>query len=991
MAPAKNGLAFVLSVTLLISVGFAIVVSVPSLPERPALWPDEPAFTIAPDPLLVFEPQGTDAEPFFVSRGPGYSLLLAPDRMVVNIPQTKAQPGHAVEMTIVDADSQAQGEALDPLDSKTNYLIGNDRSQWRTDVPNFGRVRFDDVYPGIDLVYYDSRRGARPAGPKTLEYDFVVAPGADPSMIRLGFSDVDGVAIDSDGDLLIETDRGRLRHSRPFVYQEIAGATTQVGGRYVLDQERLVSFELGTYDPEYALVIDPAVGSSFFGGDGLDTGEAIVVDQDGNIYVFGTAFGDHPTKPGSFNTMRSGASDCFFVKVSGEGEIVVSTLVGGNGSEECTGGAVDSHGNAAFTGFSDSTNYPQSPGSPPPPAGFNSILTIINPEGNDLQFSRITGGSGGEDGLAIELVEMDLTSTEPILIVGTTGRTISSDFDVTPNALMDEHGGGLFDAFGEAFLFTQDPTTGEFTLRDRSATYLGGPGEDIGGGIRFVDTLRDGNNIRIRALAGMTTSTAGLPSCCGDLNGGSDAYAGFYDFNLRLDGTQGTSWSTLVEDSRYIGGKGNERYEGDHWQIRRWTAAVSTNSTDLDTLPDAISPDYPGGPESMHVSWYSLANSTQKGGGPSGFLGATYLGTSGTDTAKSVRIDRNGCVVVVGSTTSPNFPVTEGAPQPEYGGGATDAVVTRMCDHGTRIDMSTYMGGPGADVANSVFIDSFDQLAVGGTAGAGFPTTPGAPQLEFGGGASDAFGAVINQTFVALDGLVNSAKFSQAEGGGISPQEIVTEFGVFVGPEVGVGLIFGQDGTALREIGGTQALVNDAATPMVSASRFQSSFVAPADLLTAKGAADNTATVQFIVDGDPSNTITVPVVPANPGLYTANAAGTGQGAILNPDFSVNGPNNPVPADGFFSLFGTGGGVVEPPCPDGEVGPSAEPLPRLQLPVRVLVDGVDAQVLFAGSAPQLVCGANQYVAIPTNDPSGPEVPVQVCVEEACSNIVTAAFE
>ena len=128
MAPAKNGLAFVLSVTLLISVGFAIVVSVPSLPERPALWPDEPAFTIAPDPLLVFEPQGTDAEPFFVSRGPGYSLLLAPDRMVVNIPQTKAQPGHAVEMTIVDADSQAQGEALDPLDSKTNYLIGNDRS-----------------------------------------------------------------------------------------------------------------------------------------------------------------------------------------------------------------------------------------------------------------------------------------------------------------------------------------------------------------------------------------------------------------------------------------------------------------------------------------------------------------------------------------------------------------------------------------------------------------------------------------------------------------------------------------------------------------------------------------------------------------------------------------------------------------------------------------------------------------------------------------------
>lgn len=130
---------------------------------------------------------------------------------------------------------------------------------------------------------------------------------------------------------------------------------------------------------------------------------------------------------------------------------------------------------------------------------------------------------------------------------------------------------------------------------------------------------------------------------------------------------------------------------------------------------------------------------------------------------------------------------------------------------------------------------------------------------------------------------------------------------------------------------------------------------------------------------------------ANPGLYTLDSSGTGQGAILNPDFSINGPGNPAPSGSFISVFGTGGGAVDPPCPDGEVGPSAEPLPRLQLPTRALVNGEETQVLFAGSAPQLVCGANQFVIDPAGNPAGSAVTVQVCVADACSNTVTAAFE
>lgn len=185
---------------------------------------------------------------------------------------------------------------------------------------------------------------------------------------------------------------------------------------------------------------------------------------------------------------------------------------------------------------------------------------------------------------------------------------------------------------------------------------------------------------------------------------------------------------------------------------------------------------------------------------------------------------------------------------------------------------------------------------------------------------------------------------------------------------------------------------------MISASKLQTSFVLdvepPVDFLrgtpaAAKGGAPDTVTIQFAVDGDPSNTVTLPLVPSNPGLFALDSSGSGQGAILNPDFSVNGPDNP--SSSFVIAYGTGGGDVEPDCPAATLAPGAEPLPRLQLPQRILVDGVEANVNYAGSAPGLICGVNQWNIIPTNNPSGPAVPIQVCSGDACSNIVTAAFE
>ena len=991
--------AYTLSVTLLISSGLAVVTWVSSLPERSALWPDEPPFTVAAvNPLLVFEPyEGQGGASFdFVSRGLGYSMLLGPDRMVMNVRGSERGRYGSVEMKLVGGNAEAEAQALEPLESKSNYLIGNDHSQWRTDVPNFGRVKFDDVYPGIDLVYYDSRRGGRPTQGKSLEYDFVVSPGADPSVIRLAFDGVEQVSVDPTGDLLLETPVRPMRHRKPFVYQEIAGVMRQVGGRYALDREKLVSFEVGAYNPDHTLIIDPTISATFFGGDEMDVGNDITIDNGANGYIVGTTFGGFPTTPGAFGTTPSGPSDCFVRKLESGSGTGYSTLIGGNGEEECTDAAVDSQGTLWFTGFTNGPDYPQVPVSPPPPGGFNTLLSALNGQGDDLLFSMVTGGSGGEDGLAIDLVELDLVSEPPLIVVAKTGRTFSTDFPVTPDALMREHGGGFFDGFGELCLFEYDIKTGDVIMRGRSATYTGGLGEDVGNGIQIVDTQINNDSLNVRVVVGMTTSSPGLPTSGPGYAGGSDVHVGAYETELRLDDTVGAGWEVFLEDSRYFGGSGNDLLAdiehptgGDLYGV-----LTNTNSRDLDTSPGALFTDPPDQEDFQQPMTFRLSvgfrflDPVPKGDGDDAEgEWSTYLGGTG----KAIAFDRNGCMVVAGSTTSPNHPVTDDAPQTEYGGGPTDAVVTRICDDGTRIDMSTYLGGPGADVANGVAIGPLDQVVVAGTAGAGFPTTPGSAQPDFGGGASDAFVTRINQAFVAEKGLVSSAKFSQGEGGGISPQEILTEFGAFVGPDPGVGLMFDQDGRVLREIGGTSVLVNGAAVPMVSASQFQTSFIAPNDLLFAKGVGENSATVQFVVDDDPSNTITIPVVPANPGLYSLDASGTGQGAILNPDFSVNGPGNPAPSDSFISVFGTGGGAVDPPCPDGEVGPSVEPLPRLQLTNRALVDGEEAQVLFAGSAPQLVCGANQFVIAPANNPAGPAVPVRVCVAEACSNVVTAAFE
>src|SRR6185503_19450563 len=194
----------------------------------------------------------------------------------------------------VGANPAPQITGMDELPGKTNYFIGNDPAQWRTNIPNYAKVKYESVYPGVDLVYYGNQQ--------KLEYDFVVAPGADPDRIKLSIEGARDVRIDRRGDLVLKVAGGEIRQHKPVVYQEVAGVKKEISGRYVMKGKRQVGFEVAGYDASLPLVIDPTlIYSTFLGGSSSDRGTGIAVDAAGNAYVGGTTFSTNfPTTPLAF-------------------------------------------------------------------------------------------------------------------------------------------------------------------------------------------------------------------------------------------------------------------------------------------------------------------------------------------------------------------------------------------------------------------------------------------------------------------------------------------------------------------------------------------------------------------------------------------------------------------------------------------------------------------------------------------------------------------
>lgn len=644
---------------------------------------------------LHFERNDGQADPRvrFIARGLGYGLFLSPGEVVIALEQggrgphsTQGAPRRSgvARLKLVGADARAEITGGGPLPGRSHYLLGEDPRAWRTDVPHFERVGYRGVYPGVDLVFYGSQG--------TLEYDFVVAQGADPRAIRMEVG-ADAVRLDDAGRMILETAAGEIVQEAPVAYQTIGGRRQPVGARYVLDG-RIARFEVASYDRRLPLVIDPVLRySSYLGGSLSDVGWNIAVDRARNVYVAGRTASTNLPTVGALQAANRGGEDAFVTKISPTGTLVYSTYLGGNGADAAFDIAVDLAGNAYVAGETSSTNFPTTAALQGARAGlFDAFVSKINAAGSALVYSTYLGGAADD---RVQGIAVDGAGS-----VYVAGYTLSTNFP-TANAIQAASGGG-FDAFaarlnaaGSALLYS---------------TYIGGSGLDFG----HDAALDAGGQLHV---AGYTTSTdfptAGAIQAANA--GGSDAFV------AKLD----TAGAAFVY-STYLGGSADDVA----WGVATdpTGAGYVVGQTSSANFPTAAA--YQGTRGGLIDAF--AAKLTAAG---DALRFSTYLGGLSNDSAYAVTA-RSGNAQVAGVTESSNFPVAR--PMQATRSGRSDVFLTRFEATGNNVVYSTYLGGPDWDDAYGVAEDGLSTVYVTGeTTSTAFPTAT--PFQAAHAGVDDAF------------------------------------------------------------------------------------------------------------------------------------------------------------------------------------------------------------------------------------------------------------
>ncbi len=699
-------------------------------------------------PLRFEKNEGqTDKQVRFISRGNGYSMYLTPTEAVMVLSKTtggnkKFDPmnpeslmntredikteSSVIRMKLIGSNPDPKIYGQEKQVTKSNYLIGNDKSKWRTGVTNFGKVRYEEVYPGIDLVFYGNQR--------KLEYDFVVEPDADPKVINFEFDGEESITVDWDGNLRLETKVGEIVEKAPIIYQEEDGQRKLVEGKYVLAENK-VSFKLDEYDDEKELVIDPVLEfSTYLGGTDREfTRIKVDVDSVGNVYVVGaTASIDFPALNAFQSSYGGDVSDAFVTKFDPSGSLVFSTYLGGDGEDWTVGIGIDNTGNLYLSGETSSSNFPTLNAFQNSLAGIQDFfVTKFDPSGL-LVFSTYLGGDS-----AGNMSDMEVDGTGNVYL---TGKTAENNFP-TLNAIQSSPGGS-FDVFVTKF----DPS-GALVF----STYLGGTSADGHfSGFHQMISVDSSGNIFVTG----TTLSSDFPT----LNAFQSSYGGggivFGDvFVAKFDP------SGLLVFSTYLGGEDVEEVMGiDVDSVGNVHVAGETFSSNFPTL-NAFQSSFVGGTGDSDTFVVKFD--------PSGSLVfSTYLGGSLTDSPLGIDVDNMGNVYVVGDTFSSNFP-TLNAFQSSSGGGG-DAFVTKFNSIGTLI-YSTYFGGFNLDQVKGFAVNSFGNVYVAGNTHSSNSSPPrGFPTLNafqsFYGGIGDVFVTKFKSSgFLAFSTYLGGSSGDQAE------------------------------------------------------------------------------------------------------------------------------------------------------------------------------------------------------------------------------------
>jgi hypothetical protein len=663
----------------------------------------------------------SDRQVCFLSRGPGYTLFLTSNEAVLVSEKNKLK---VTRMKLVGANPTPRVRGSDELPGRSFYFVGNDPKNWQSKVPNYAQVHYQAVYPGVDLVYYGNRR--------RLEFDFLVAPKADPKCIRLNFPGARKIRIDREnGDLKLDCVGGEVRFQKPVAYQ-MGNGKTSVEARYVLKQGNQVGIAVGNYDLGRPLIIDPIfIFSTFLGsGSGFDLGSSIAVDATGNAYVTGTT--ESPIFPTAHplpapNDALQGIQNAFVSKLSFDSatsklSLAYSAYLGGSGRDTGTGIAVDASGSAYVTGFTSSANFPIIHPLPAPNDKFQGASTaFISKLSFDtatstlsLAYSTYLGGSGGDSGAGIAV---DAQGNAYV-----SGATGSPDFPTVHPLSTPENAipGGEY-AFVSKLGF--DSATSKLSLV--YSTYLGGsnPGPFTAGTGIAVDTF---GNAYVTGATGTIDFPVvhSLPPPDNVFRGISDVFVTKLSFDSTTSKLSLT-YSTLLGGSIRMGAHNSGNQEG--------TGIAVDSSGNAYVIGYTFSSDFtvvnpfPGngglqGVQNAFVSKLNFDSATST----LSLAYSTYLGgsggpSSGFDEGTGIAVDSVGNAYVVGTTTSPDFPIVNPLPSPNKPTtGFVTAFVGKLSFDNTTSQLSlvysTFLGGElGIEEGGGIAVDTSGNAYVTGS------------------------------------------------------------------------------------------------------------------------------------------------------------------------------------------------------------------------------------------------------------------------------------
>jgi photosystem II stability/assembly factor-like uncharacterized protein len=637
---------------------------------------------------LAFEAKGRGSEASFSAVTDGLALTLEPDAVALSTDAgTATMRFHGASAPSLAGDG--------PLPARLNRYKGSDRASWQTGVPLFERVRYSGLYPGIDAVFYGNE--------ETLEFDFVAALGADPSVIILDFAGIGRLSLDAGGSLLLHLSDGLVTLRAPRAYQETGPLRKVVQSAWMVRDERSAALSLGEFDRSRTLVIDPElVYGSYLGASRSDSGEAVATDGD---FVYFTGSASSPEITGDPPEVFPD-SDIFVAKIdpakTGADSLLYLTVLGGDDVDN--GHDIAAQGGNAYLAGNAGEDFPIVGGFQAGPGGsqgvflgWEAVVARLNASG-EITYSSYLGGSGPENSLSGLNVSgigtaVDIGPTGHIYLVGTTGSEDFPTRNAYDSTLANPDscsiiGNTCLDVYAAEF----DPDkTGADSLV--YSTLLGGMNADLGTGI----AVQDGKIY----LAGYTISED-FPASAGafqDRLGSDDrpdAFMAVLDPSL-AGGTQ-LRYATYLGGSKIEGAiiTGDPHIEH-HARVDvgpGGLAAVTgvTESSDFPATPGALQVAFGGGDQDGFVALIDPSLS----GGPS-LVYSTYLGGAATDGGNDIEVDEEGRVHVAGFTASSNFPVTGGAQQEEL----SSVPVYKTSDGGATWQRS----GRGLNGAPTRFVD----------------------------------------------------------------------------------------------------------------------------------------------------------------------------------------------------------------------------------------------------------------------------------------------